>query len=399
MSTEPPYPLVQPAPKVSGLLPTIRVKLQHSFGLYRSWWKEISLGAYVRVLTFIGIMVAAFTNPFFPDVNDMNELITLGIVYMFQGLNPYGRTYELSALGATPSDVYTQNFLNYGPLNLLLHLPCMIYPWMINGAGYMNLQPSFMVYHALFDFLMFDRLMRMNQRFVALFIWINPLFVTLNLVTHMSVPLFLVVMGYEKWKDPIQSVFWLGLGALTYQYIALLLIFVIAYHIRSYKGVILGLLPSLAILGAFQFWAMFEGRPMVLVDDLLLQQFGRPYEPWFPDHQYSWYTWTGSIPAILYNVLGQVDPLLVFTGGLLRFSTLMNAISLSIAVIFLLHLIWKPDYKRSILYGALALLLVLLSSPSGIWHHNFVVAFPLYMTSVERGKLQRWKDFRQRSGT
>ncbi len=398
MSDAPPYPLVHPAPKVSGLLPTIRVKLQHTFGLYRNWWKEISLGAYVRILTFIGIMIAAFTNPLFPDVNDMNELITLGIVYMFQGLNPYGRTYELSALGATPSDVYTQNFLNYGPMNLLLHLPCMIYPWKIDGAGFMNLQPSFMVYHAFFDFLMFDRLMRMNQRFAALVIWINPLFVTLNLVTHMSIPLFLIIMGYEKWKDPLQSVFWLGLGALTYQYIAVLLLFVIAYHLRSYKGVILGILPSLAILGAFQRWAMFEGRPFVLVNDLLLQQLGRPYEPWFPDHQYSWFTWTGSIPAIVFNVLGQVDPLLVLTGGLLRLSTLMNAIALSIAVVFILHIVWKPDYMRSIFYGALALLLILLSSPSGIWHHNFVVVFPLYMVSVERGAFRRWKEFRERSG-
>ncbi len=399
MSNPPPYPLVHPAPEVDGLLSTISVKLRHSFTLYRSWWKEIGLGAYIRILSFIGIMLAAFTNPLFPDVNDMNELITLGIVYMFQGQNPYGQTYVLSALGATPSDTYVQNFLNYGPMNLLLHLPCMIYPWMINGAGYMNFQPSFFLFHTIFDFLMFDRLMRMNQRFVALFVWINPLFVTLNLVTHMSVPLLLVVLGYENWKDPVQSVFWLGLGALTYQYIALLLIFAIAYHIRSCKGVLLGLLPSLAVLGAFQLWAVFEGRPFVLVDDLLLQQFGRPYEPWFPDHQYSWYTWTGSIPAVVYNVLGQVDPLMVLTGGLLRLSTLMNAIALSIAVVFLLHIVIEPNYKRSVLYGALALLLVLLSSPSGIWHHNFVVAFPLYMTSVERGQLKRWKDFRVRSGT
>ncbi|MFX1475712.1 MAG: hypothetical protein ACFFCO_09605 [Promethearchaeota archaeon] len=387
MSTTPSPRVIHAISASSGLLPTIRVKFQHSFRLYRSWWREISLGAYVRILTLLGILIAAFTIPLFPDLNDMNELITLGIVNMFQGLNPYGRTYELSALGATPSDGYSQDFLNYGPMSLLFHLPCMVYPWMINGVGFLNLQPSFMIYHAFFDFLIFDRLMRMNQRFVALFVWLNPLFVVIDMVTPMSIPIFLVVMGYEKWKDPLQSVFWLGLGALTYQYLALLLLFAMAYHIRSSKGVILGLLPSLAILGAFQLWAMFEGRPLALVTDLLVQQFGRAYEPWFPNHQYSWYTWTGSIPAIVFNVLGQ-DPLLVWTGGLLRLSTFMTATSLSLAILFLVHTILRPDYKRSILYSSLSLLLVLLSSPVGLWHHNVIVAFPLYMIFVEWESLQ-----------
>jgi hypothetical protein len=333
-------------------------------------------------------------NPFFPDINDMNQLITLGILYMFQGLNPYQRTYTLTALGATAQDTYTQDFLNYGPMNLLLHLPAMVYPWVFNGAGFMDMQPSFMILHGFFDFLLFDRLMRMKHRMAAIFIWFNPILVILNIVTHMSVPLFLLLMGYQKWRKPAQSVFWLGLGALTYQYIALLLLFAIAYHLRSYWRVLLGLLPSLLVLGIFQIWAMAEARPFALVNDLLVAQFGRPYEPWFPNHIYSWYTWTGSIPAVVVNVLGVIfhepvfDPLQAVTG--IRLSSAMNAMSAVLSAACLLYVVWRRDYLRSVKLGFLSILLFLLSSPSGIWHHNFIMIIPAFFAFREM-RVLLWK--------
>ncbi len=385
----------------AGLTEWFKMKISQSLRLYRKWWKELSIGVFVRVLTLTGILWAAIANPFFPDVNDMNELITNGIWYMFNGLNPYNRPYHLSALGVTPQDWYMQNFLNYGPMNLLLHLPCMIYPWFLDFSGSMNLQPSFMMWHGFFDFLMFDRLMRMKHRSSALVIWWNPIMVTLNLVTHMSVPLFLLLMGYEQWKNPFQSVFWLGLGAITYQYIALLLVFAFAYHIRSYQKVLLGLLPALLVVGFFQIWATLEGRPLAMINDLILEQFGRSYEPWFPDHAYSWYTWTGSIPAIIFNVYNilliqfrlldptvippsqWMDPLQALIG--IKLSLVMNAFALGVAAILMVFTILRHDYRRSILYSVIAMGLVLLSSPSGIWHHNFIIIIPFFFLLSKTG--------------
>lgn len=374
----------------------IRNHLVSSLKLYRGWWKEISLGVFIRVITLAGILIAAIMNPLFPDINDMNQLITMGIVYMFKGLNPYQRSYTLTALGSGPQVTYTQDFLNYGPMNLLLHLPAMIYPWSFNGAGFMDMQPSFMILHGVFDFLIFDRLMRMKHRMAALFLWANPIIVTMDIVTHMSVPLFLLLMGYQKWEDPVGSVFWLGLGALTYQYIALLLLFAVAYHVRSYRRVLLGLLPSLIVLGVFQVWAMAEYRPFALVNDLLVVQFGRSYEPWFPDHIYSWYSWTGSIPALVVNILGIVrgavpsvfDPLQAVTG--IRLSTVMNAMAAVTSAIFFFYVIWRPDYLRSVKLSFLSILLFLLSSPSGIWHHNFIMIIPGFF-AFRQMRVLLWK--------
>jgi hypothetical protein len=189
-------------------------------------------------------------------------------------------------------------------------------------------------------------------------------------------------------------VFWLGLGALTYQYIALLLLFAIAYHIRSYRRVLLGLLPSLIVLGVFQVWAMAEYRPFALVNDLIVVQFGRAYEPWFPDHTYSWYSWTGSIPALVVNILGFVygapvfDPLQAVTG--IRLSTAMNAVAAVASAVFLFYVIWRHDYLQSVKLSFVSILLFLLSSPSGIWHHNFIMIIPGFFAFRQMGVLF-WK--------
>lgn len=378
---------------------TIKSKISQSLQIYNTCWRELILGILIRVVSLITVLIIASINPLFPDINDMNQLITLGISYMFQGLCPYQRPYELSALGVGPRDWYIQNYMNYGPVNLLLHVPCMVFPWSFDFAGFMDFQPAFLIWHGFFDFLIFDRLMRMKHRVAAFIIWVNPIMVTLNLVTHMSVPIFLLLMGYEKWNDPFKSVFWLGLGALTYQYIALLLLFAIAYHIRSYRRILMGLLPSLVIIGVFQIWATVEGRPIALINDLLLVQFGRPYEPWFPDHAYSWYTWTGSVPAIVFNMYNVVfnpllpsslwlDPVEVFTG--FRLSTWMNAVALCVSVAMLVYLVWRPDYRRSLKFGVISIALFLLSSPSGIWHHNFILLVPVFFM-VKEMRVLLWR--------
>jgi hypothetical protein len=378
------------------LLAVIRKKLLDSLRLYRSWWRELSLGVFIRVLTIIGILIAAIANPLFPDINDMNQLITLGILNMLHGLNPYERYYTLTALGVTAQDTYTQDFLNYGPMSLILHLPAMIFPWSFNGAGFMDMQPSFTILHGVFDFLIFDRLMRMKHRMAALFFWANPIVVTLDIVTPMSVPLFLLLMGYEKWEDPAWSAFWLGLGALTYQYIALLLLFSVAYHIRAFRKVLIGLLPTIAVFGVFQVWAMAEARPFALINDLFVVQFNRGYEPWFPNHLYSWYSWTGSVPAVTVNLLalglgvpGVFDPLQAATG--IRLSTAMNAGAAIVSVGLLLYVIWRPNYLRSVQLSFLSILLFLLSSPSGIWHHNFIMIIPGFFAFREM-RVLLWKN-------
>jgi len=369
-------------PSLSSLLVEIREKLTESLRLYSQWRRPIIIGLISRFVTLAGIVYMAFTNPFFPDVNDMNELLTLGLFYMFSGKCPYGQTYVLSALGNEPREWYVQDFLNYGPMNLLIHVPAMLYPVRFFGAGYMDFQPSFMALHWFFDFLLFDRLMRMGHRKGAMLVWWNPVMLSMDLVTHMSVPLFLIFMGYEKWEDPVQSVFWLGVGAATYQYIGLLLLFAVAYHLRrNFWKVVAGLIPPVVVVGAFQLWAMLEGRPWALLHDLLLEQFNRPYEPW-SEHTLSWWSWTGSIPAIIYNVFG-TDFVTDWTGGLIRLSTVMNAVALGAAVVMLIHLIWKPNRRRSLIYSVVAMGLVLLGSPSGIWHHNFIIIFPFFFMAKD----------------
>ncbi|MFW9934064.1 MAG: hypothetical protein ACFFDU_00860 [Candidatus Thorarchaeota archaeon] len=400
---------------------TIRVQssIISSFQLYRKWWKEISLGIFVRLLTLAAVLYIASSNPTFPDVNDMNELLTQGLNYVFVGLNPYNRDYWLTALAAGPCDLYYQNFINYGPGSLLIHIPCMVYPYSFDFAGCMDFQPSFMVLHGFFDFLLFDRMVRHGNRASAVFIWINPIMVTLNFVTHMSVVLFLIWMGYEKWKDPFWSIFWLGLGAITYQYIGLILLFAIAYHFHHYRKWIVGVLPAVIIFGLFQVWASMEAllysnpsRHLALIHDLLLVQFGRPYEVW-PLHIQSWWSWTGSIPAVTFNVYWIVanntwaslgfptidptqwiligDPLQIITRSLLppeglRISTVFSIIALLVSIYLLVKLLMHPDSRKSILYSVISMGLFLIGAPAGIWHHNFIVIIPLFfLLTYNRG--------------
>jgi hypothetical protein len=358
---------------------------------------------------------------------------------MFQGLNPYWRNYWLSALAQGPCDIYLQDFINYGPGNLLIHLPCMVYPFSFDFAGCMDFQPSFMILHGFFDFLLFDRMMRRGHRTAALFVWLNPVMVTLNFVTHMSVVLFLLWMGYEKWKNPFWSAFWLGIGAITYQYIALLLLFAIVYHFRSYRKWLMGILPAIAIFGAFQVWASFEAifyndpsRHMALIHDLVLVQFNRPYEPW-PLHWHSWWSWTGSIPAVIFNgfwiidswirtSLGLVvipptmwvaigdplqivtrDPLYQLTGGLIidgiRIATLFTVFAVLVTIYLLIKLLRKPDFVNSIKYSVFAMTLFLIGSPAGIWHHNFIIIIPVFFLWADTPVLSNWyKKLRLRFG-
>ncbi|MHA2428889.1 MAG: hypothetical protein ACXADB_12775, partial [Candidatus Hermodarchaeia archaeon] len=402
----------------------IQVAIVDSFKLYRQWWKEIGLGIVLRVLALALILYVASVNPFFPDINDMNELLTSGLTYMFQGLNPYGRDYWLTALAQGPCDIYYQGFINYGPGSLLVHLPCMIYPYSINFAGCMDFQPSFMILHSFFDFLLFDRLMRRGHRIVALFVLYNPILVTLSFVTHLSVVIFILYMGYEKWKDPFWSAFWLGLGAITYQYLALLLLFAIAYHFRSYRKWLMGILPAVAIFGVFQLWASVEAilyndpsRNLAMLNDLVFVQFGRFYEPW-PLHWHSWWSWTGSVPAVLFNCIWIVDswiktslgfipipptmwvdigdplqavtrgPLIQLTGGLItegiRIATLFTVLAVLVTIYFLIKLLRTSDFKNSITYGVIAMGLFLVGAPAGIWHHNFIIVIPVYFLWVYR---------------
>ena len=396
------------------------IYLKDSLQLYRQWWKEISLGIFIRILTLLAILYIASVNPTFPDVNDMNELLTSGLNYMFMGLNPYNRDYWLSALAAGPCDIYYQNFINYGPGSLLFHLPAMVYPYAFDFAGCMDFQPSFMVLHGVFDFLLFDRMMRNGNRSPAMFIWINPVMVTLNFVTHMSVVIFLLWMGYEKWKDPFWSVFWFALGAITYQYIGLILLFVIAYHFRSYRNWLFGALPSVIIFALFQLWASIEAvlysdplRHFALINDLLLVQFGRPYEAW-PLHIQSWWSWTGSIPAVLFNVYWIVsnnlwasmslptidpslwaqigDPLQIVTRDLvppigIRISTVFTGIALIVTLYFLLKLLLRPDFGKSMYYAFISMGLFLIGAPAGIWHHNFIAIIPAFFMLVFTSEL------------
>ncbi|MHA2314352.1 MAG: hypothetical protein ACXACF_03585, partial [Candidatus Hermodarchaeia archaeon] len=402
----------------------IQVAIVDSFKLYRQWWKEIGLGIVLRVLALALILYVASVNPFFPDINDMNELLTSGLTYMFQGLNPYGRDYWLTALAQGPCDIYYQGFINYGPGSLLIHLPCMIYPYSFNFAGCMDFQPSFMILHSIFDFLLFDRLMRRGHRIVALFVLYNPILVTLSFVTHMSVVIFILYMGYEKWKDPFWSTFWLGLGAITYQYLALLLLFAIAYHFRSYRKWLIGILPAIAIFGVFQLWASVEAilyndpsRNLAMLNDLVFVQFGRSYEAW-PLHWHSWWSWTGSVPAVLFNCFWIVDswiktslgfipipptmwvdigdplqavtrgPLIQLTGGLItegiRIATLFTVLAVLVTIYFLIKLLRTSDFKNSITYGVIAMGLFLVGAPAGIWHHNFIIVIPVYFLWVYR---------------
>jgi len=272
-----------------------------------------------------------------------------------------------------------------------------------------------MILHTFFDFLLFDRMMRHGNRAAAIFVWINPVMVTLNFVTHMSIVIFLIWMGYEKWKDPYWSVFWLGLGAITYQYIGLILLFAIVYHFRSYRKWILGALPAVIIFSFFQLWASLEAvvfsdpsRHMAMVYDLLIVQFSRSYEAW-PLHIQSWWSWTGSIPAILFNVFWIVnnllwsniglptidplfwtqigDPIQIATRSLLppdgfRISTIFSLVALIISLFLALKLLRRPDYGKSILYSVISMGLFLIGAPAGIWHHNFILIVPVFFLLV-----------------
>ncbi|MFX1476006.1 MAG: hypothetical protein ACFFCO_11100, partial [Promethearchaeota archaeon] len=85
--------------------------------------------------------------------------------------------------------------------------------------------------------------------------------------------------------------------------------------------------------------------------------------------------------VIIFNLYG-TDFVTDWTGGLIKLSTLMMIISLAIAVVLLLHLMWKSSFGRSQIYCAIVIVLVLLSSPVGVWHHRFIEIFPAFFAGL-----------------
>ncbi|MHA1861876.1 MAG: hypothetical protein ACTSVM_06265, partial [Candidatus Ranarchaeia archaeon] len=299
-----------------------------------------------------------------PDIQDMNEIVYKGILYMLAGLDPYGQTYELTALG----NIASQNYFNYPPLTLLVHLPLVLVPGLFHPIGSMDFLPGFTLIHLFFDAGTYLVLKTDNHRKLAYIFWINPLLVYSNVMTFLSLPIFFITVACAKIESPFWSTLAVVLGAATYQYVAAFLPVILIYHRKNPKAavsaLVLGILPALP----FFIW-----NPSSAFYDLVIAQAGRGYESWWDNRYNSPTFFSGSIPSIIYNLTGAKQ------GGLQ-----LAPIAFVCSFIIFIILIKDTWNHRSpgvvILNGSLFLVSLLLSSANGSFHYWLIgVALPVYI--------------------
>ncbi len=265
---------------------------------------EFWAGILVRSLTLIGFFL--FLN-LAGDINDMNQLVFLGMTNSLHGINPYGQLYELTTFGGS----FTQDYFNYPPFAILLHLPTILWPGP-SSIGTMDFMPAFFLLHTFFDFVTYYRLWQANHRIISKIIWINPFFVFVDIITFMSLPLMLLTLTLQNIDDAVRSGLYSALLAGTYQIGAIFIPFLLIYHWKQkqLRMNLVGMIPPFLIVLIFLVW-----NPLLFTRDLIVIQFGRPPVNWqdsAPDSPYfnryypAYFLFMGSIPSWIFNITVQL---------------------------------------------------------------------------------------------
>ncbi|MHA2408013.1 MAG: hypothetical protein ACXACA_06550 [Candidatus Ranarchaeia archaeon] len=358
-----------------------------------SWFPSADtiMGLTIRTITIVAFLFFALNSPNFPDLNDQNQKVLMGIQNMIQGINPFGQNYTLSAVGDQPRIWFNEAFYHYTPGSLIFHLPVLIYPVYWSGLGFLDFMPAMFLLHMFCDYVSYRALKRKGLTLAGKILWMLPFWVFIDFVLFISVPIMFMILGLTQLDDPLRSTLFLGCSAVTYHFTAPVLIFAILKHMFVDKKIIkvlLGLLPTIGILAFFQGWCMIQGTPTLMIDDLFFSQTTRVYIPW-GDKILDWIAWTGSVPAIAFNIsqiLGFAsEPLDLFTNGVFRLSDLMMLVTAIVSVINVIRYLRNPSRKRLLYYSGISLVLLAASTPHGLLHYwLFALAPFLYYNEVQK---------------
>ncbi len=321
-------------------------------------------GIIVRSATLIGFIL--FLN-YANDINDMNELVYKGLINFVQLINPYGQTYTLHTFGGP----YTQDYFNYPPFAVLLHLPCLLFPGP-QSIGTMDFMPCFFVLHVFFDFITYYTLWQSNHSVVSKIIWINPFFVFVDVITFMSLPLMLVTLAISNLDNPFRSGFYSLILAATYQMGAIFIPFILVYHWRrrQLKHNFLGMLGPLVVLFIFILW-----NPLLFFRDLFIMQIGRPPVNWLDNNPTSPYynryypaafLFMGSIPSIVFNLaigLGVPPPIAP------QFAPIMMLFFAILGIVALRYFFKYSRKALAIFISGVLLALFIASTAEGLTHY------------------------------
>ena len=336
-------------------------------------------GLIVRAAALLGFLLFLGVGG---DINDMVELLFEGMVNMLQGVCPYGQTYTLATFGGS----YQQDYFNYPPLAILLHLPVLLWPGP-QSLGTLDFMPAFTLLHTFFDFIMFYRLHQEGYRRAKLLIWVNPGMVFVDVITFLSLPMLLLTLALLNLDDPIRSCLYGAMLAATYQLGLIFIPFLLAYHYHRQLLIpaLAGMLPVFAVTLPFLLW-----NPSAFINDLFLAQLGRGYVNWFeasPASPYynpyypATFLFMGSLPAVIFNaaILLGLPPDLAPRTAL----PMMLGVAV-LALLLFIHFLRHPRKGLAILYPGTILALLIGSTATGLAHY-WVLTVPLtYLAWAQR---------------
>jgi hypothetical protein len=246
----------------------------------------------------------------------------------------------------------------------------------LDGAGFADFIPSFVILQTFFVFIMFYRLVKMGHRTAGLLVWANPLVTAFEIGTLFPLVMLLILLGLENIHNAQRCLLWFSLATATYLITFPFTLFALCYHRTRIKSAVRGLIPAFAITALFFLWSALEGQPLAPLQDMFLVQLNRVYTDWSSVSPMAAAMTMGSIPNILYNLLG-LDPVILWTGGVLSMSGVMIIFTLALMTLFLIRLTLYPKVRNSIIYSILITGLLIASNPKGGTHYYVLLYLPI----------------------
>ncbi|MBD3230215.1 MAG: hypothetical protein GF329_18700 [Candidatus Lokiarchaeota archaeon] len=306
------------------------------------------------------------------DWNDMNEKLLIALEYLINGINPYGQEYRMEVLNLVEPNPNVEHWFQYPPLALVIHIPVLLWPGS-QSIGTMDFMSAFMLLHLIMDFYMFYKLYKAGYHWSATAIWCfaGALFIALDFITFISVPILFMVMAYLNMDKPFKSSLYIGLGVATYTYLAIPALFFLIYHVKKnrWKGLfkfIIGLIPAILIILPFLLW-----DPNVFVHDIIFSQSARNTAGNFLFPKYGsdwWWLHLFSItPYInsLYNLI--VDPTqALYINNL---TTVLTACAFIFSFYYLYKFFKKPYRGKLVFWTFLTLFVITFVSAAGFFYY------------------------------
>jgi len=314
------------------------------------------------------------------DWNDMNEKIWLGLMYLLNGVNPYGQEYRMEVLELVEPNPNVEGWFQYPPFALIMHIPVLLWPGPPR-IGVMDFMPGFFIYHYIIDFYLFYRMFKAGYHWSATAMWLfaGALFVALDFITFMTPVLLFLTLAFLNIDKPKKAALYIGLGTTLYTYLGVIALFFLVYHFRKskfngLKNFIIGLIPAIIVVLPFLIW-----DPKTFVYDIILSQSARNTAGnfLFPKYgkQWWWLHLFSITPYInsLYNLI--VDPTRpMYINNL---TTVLTGLAI-LYIFYQLYKFYKKPYRGKFLYYCFfSLLAIILVSAAGFFYYLLIPIFIL----------------------